>query len=126
MALETLKGVTKIGGFDVMSDRPKDSAGNVDWDSFDEQRKDKPIYVDHDVNMISFRIQDGPIKENGVNGCQVDTLISAALRILIELNKKFPCDENDEAISTLNVSLMWLNKRKKNREARGVEGYNKI
>ena len=102
MALETLQGVAEIGGFEVLSERPKDSKGNVDWDLFDELRKEKPIYIDHDSNMISFRIQDGPIKENGVNGCQVDTLIHAA------------------RIMTL------LERRKRNREARGVEGYNKI
>ena len=126
MALETLKGVAEIGGFEVLSERPKDEKGNVDWDLFDEQRKEKPIYVDHDVNMISFRIQNGPIKENGVNGCQVDTLIHAAMVIINELNKKFPCDDNDEAISALSDSLLWLDKRKRDREARGVEGRNKI
>ena len=126
MALETLKGVAEIGGFEVLSERPKDEKGNVDWDLFDEQRKDKPIFIHHDVNMISFRMQNGPIKENGVNGCQVDTLIHAAMVIINELNKKFPCDDNDEAISALSDSLLWLDKRKRDREARGVEGRNKI
>jgi arginine/lysine/ornithine decarboxylase len=126
MALETLKGVAEIGGFEVLSERPKDEKGNVDWDLFDEQRKDKPIYIDHDVNMISFRIQDGPIKENGVNGCQVDTLIHAAMIMIQKLDKKFPCWENKSAYYALCNALGRLEERKTNRKARGVEGYNKI
>lgn len=122
MALETLKGVTEIGGFEVLQERPRNPDGSVDWKLFDDQRKAKPIYVDHDLNMISFRIQDGPIKEVGVNGAQVDTLVYAAIGIIQGLNKKFPCQENDEALLALNVAMVWMEKRKKNREARGVEG----
>lgn len=76
--------------------------------------------------MISFRIQNGPIKEVGVNGCQVDTMIEAAKLIIEELNKKFPCDENDMIVSKLEAALDWSAKRKANREARGVEGLNKV
>jgi len=126
MALETLKDVDWIGGFEVFKERPKDANGVVDWDEFDRLRKSCPIYIDHDVNMISFRIQDGPIKENGVNGCQVDTLICASIGIIKGLNEKFPSTENDEALLCLNVALVWLGKRKKNREARGVEGRSKL
>ena len=126
MALETLKDVTSIGGFKVLAERPRLADGTVDWNLFDKQRMDAPIYVDHAVNMISFRIQDGPIKENGVNGCQVDTMISATILIIRELNKKFHCRENDEALLSLNLSLIWLRKRKKDREKRGVEGHNKL
>jgi len=122
MALETLKGVAKIGGFDVLSERPKKEDGSVDWAAFDEQRKTKPIYVDHDVNMVSFRIQDGPIKEVGVNGCQVDTLIAAARLIISGLDVKFPCRENSIVMTKLDEALLWLGKRKADREERGVEG----
>ena len=122
MALETLKDVKEIGGFIVMQDRPKNADGFVDWDLFDEQRKRQPIYIDHDLNMISFRIQNGPIKENGINGCQVDTIIEAAKVILEGLNAKFPCRANSKAISRLDEALMWLEKRTKDRTKRGVEG----
>ena len=54
MALETLKGVEWIDGFKVMQERPRKENGEVDWNLFDEMRKNQPIYVDHDVNMISF------------------------------------------------------------------------
>jgi len=122
MALETLKGVEKIGGFEVLQERPKKADGSVDWDLFDDQRKSKPIYIDHEVNMVSFRIQDGPIKENGVNGCQVDTLIHAAKVILEGLNEKLPDWRNEDAIDSLKDALYRLEQRTKDREARGVEG----
>jgi len=122
MALVTLKGVEEIGGFKVLQERPLLPSGEVDWDKFDELRKTSPIYVDHDVNMISFRIQDGPIKEYGVNGCQVDTVIEAAKIIIEGLNNKFPCRENAMVITKLDEALLWSMKRKLDRESRGVEG----
>lgn len=125
MALETLRGVEEIGGFRVLQDRPRKENGEIDWSAFDELRKEQPIYIDHDVNMISFRIQNGPIKEVGVNGCQVDTLIEAAKIIIEGLNKKFPCRENSLAITKLDEALHWLGARKANREKRGVEGTSK-
>jgi hypothetical protein len=127
MCLETLKGVKEIGGFEVLAERPLlEGKTEIDWKKFDEQRKEKPIYVDHDVNMISFRIQNGPIKESGVNGCQVDTLIEAAKLIIEGLNKKFPCRENACAITKLDEAILWLHKRKMDREKRGVEGTNNV
>lgn len=122
MALETLKGIKTLGGFDVLQERPRNPAGEIDWPAFDEMRKTQPIYVDHDVNMISFRIQNGPVLEKGVNGCQVDTLIEAAKTILEGLNQKFPCKENQSAITKLDAALAWLEERKNKRELRGVEG----
>jgi hypothetical protein len=41
------------------------------------------------------------------------------------LNKNFPCRENSIAITRLEEALMWLDKRTANRDARGVEGFNK-
>lgn len=131
MALETLKGVESIGGFEVvtMDDlREKfpekfNSSGAMDYHWFNSEiRPFKFIYVRHDVNSISFNIQNGPVAEAGVNGCQVDTLISAAKLILEGLNKTFPCRENAIAITKLDEALLWLMKRKSDREARGVEG----
>lgn len=125
MALETLVGVTKIGDANVLQDRPKDANGAIDWHAFDELRKTHPIYVDHVVNMISFRIQNGPINEVGVNGCQVDELIEAAKMIIAKLNDRYPCTENEKCIGALDIALSWLKLRKLNRLKRGVEGFNK-
>ena len=107
MALETLKGVEKIGGFRV--------GRNCDINA------GTPIVISA-PNLIEFQIQDGPIKENGVNGCQVDTLIHAAQIILRGLNDKFPSSYNRGAIQHLGFALKDLEQRTKDREARKVEG----
>lgn len=127
MSLETLKDVKEIGGFKVMTneDRPIKGDGSVDWDKFDELRKFVPICIDHPKNMISFKIQNGPIKENGVNGCQVDTLIETAKLMIEGLDAKVPCWENTMALTKLEEALMWLKKRTEERKRRGVEGTNR-
>ena len=112
MALETLKDVAVIGGFGV---------GLIAKDGGQSTANDF-IYVDHESNTIKFTIQNGAIKENGVNGCQVDTIIETATRIIKGLNKKFPCRENSLAITKLEEALMWLEERTKDREKRNVEG----
>jgi hypothetical protein len=125
MALETLKGVTHIDGESILSERTKNPDGSVNWEATDEARKFCPIFVDHDVNMISFRIQDGPIKEVGKNGCQVTALIDAARIIIEKLNEKYPCRENYLTLTKLDEALLWQLKRTKDREARQVEGESK-
>jgi len=131
MCLETLKGVEEIGGFKVVDmDTLRDQypekfneSGAMDYKWFEADiRPHDFIYVRHDVNSISFNLQNGPVKEKGVNGCQVDTMIAAAKLILEGLNKNIPCRENAVAITKLDEALMWLEKRKKDREKRNVEG----
>lgn len=78
-----------------------------------------------DENSIKFTLQQGAIKENGVNGCQIDNVIYAIAEILRFFNKRFPCRENSCAITHLDEAMMWLEKRKKDREERGVEGQDK-
>ena len=115
MALETLRGIKKIGEFDVY----ETGSGRVDGvRSF--------IVVNHHDNTIHFKIQKGAIKEKGKNGCQVDALIVAAKLILEGLNEKFPCKENKDAIRSLGDALIALTLRKINRTERGVEGFEKL
>jgi hypothetical protein len=134
MALETLKGVEKIGGFPVVvMDELREKfpekfneSGAMDYKWFEKDiRPNNFVYVRHDVNSLSFTIQNGPIKEVGVNGCQVDTVIEAAKTILEGLNKQYPCRENSAAITKLDEALHWLEHRKKDREKRAVEGTSK-
>lgn len=112
MALETLKGLNEIGGFEVKRVSWKQPVGNF-------------IELNDAGNAITFNIQDGPVREVGVNGCQVDTMIEAAKIIIEGLNAKFPCRENAMVITKLDEALMWSMKRKANREKRGVEGLSK-
>lgn len=134
MALETLKGVEEIGGFKVVvMDELREkfpekfnASGAMDWQWFEKDiRPNHFIYVRHDKNSLSFTLQNGPVKENGINGCQVDTLIEAAKVIIEGLNKQFPCRENAMVITKLDEALMWSEKRKKDREKRNVEGTSK-
>lgn len=158
MALETLKNVKKIGKFNVViMDELREKfpekfneSGAMDYKWFEKDiRPTNHIYVRHDVNSLSFTIQNGPVKESGVNGCQVDTILQAGLMILEGLNKNLPCEFNIEAIAQLNVALDDLKEleditpgdytkainhvkaalhqmdlRTQEREARGVEGKN--
>lgn len=81
-------------------------------------------YIKKDGDTISFAIQNGPIRENGLNGCQVDDMIIVATSIIRKLNGEFPCRENSLAITKLEEAIHWLNARTKDRESRGVEGKN--
>ena len=83
MALKTLKGVKKIDGFKL------NHINDHDFMEPTERRKNY-IEIDHCFNEISFTIQNGPIKEVGVNGCQVDTLIETAKLMIEGLNKNYP------------------------------------
>lgn len=122
MALETLKNVTEIGGFKVVDMNAIKEAnpemfrpdGSMIYHLFDEKiRPFNFIYIRHDVNSLSFNIQNGPVKEKGVNGCQVDTMIEASKLIIEGLNKNFPCRENSMAITKLDEALMWLQTKEK-------------
>lgn len=135
MAIETLKGVESIDGFSVVvmdelrtkypeMFRPD---GSMHYHLFEEKiRPTNFIYVRNDVNSISFTLQNGPVSENGVNGCQVDTLVETAALMVAGLNKKYFCHENEHAIKALNDALWWLKARKAERTSRGVEGISAI
>ena len=131
MALETLKGVKELGGYHVVDmDQLREmfpdkfnESGSMDYKWFEKEIRPKSfIYVRHDKNSLSFTLQNGPVKEAGVNGCQVDSVIEAALLMLIGLDKKHPCKENRTAITALNVALNEMRHRRSDRVERGAEG----
>jgi len=135
MALETLKGIDKINGVKVvvMDDlREKypekfNESGSMDYKWFEKEiRPTNFIYVRHDVNSLSFTFQNGPIKENGINGCQVTDALALLKHVYEGLNKKYPCRENAMTITKLDEALMWQDKRTKDREQRNVEGRNQL
>ena len=134
MALETLKDVTEIGGEKVihMDDLREtmpdlfNPGGGMDYHKFEKEIRPKfPIQIRHDKNSVSFTIQNGPIKEVGKNGCQVDHLILVAKRIIEKFNEKFPCRENSMAITKLDEAIHWLEARTSRRTKQGIEGTNK-
>lgn len=76
-------------------------------------------------NTISFMVQEGPISEKGVNGCQVDDIIAACKTIVQAFNARFPCRENSLVITKLDEAMLWLMARNKDRIRRKVEGHDK-
>lgn len=80
------------------------------------------INADHDTGRLCFILQNGPIGEVDVNGCQVTDMIEVAKMIIENLNGKFPCRENSLTITKLDEALMWQKRRTEDRERRGVEG----
>ncbi|MGN2368943.1 Acb2/Tad1 domain-containing protein [Clostridium cagae] len=73
------------------------------------------------VGRVNF--QEGPIKENGINGvCNEDLILMVLTRLESFQQTEFRCRENACAITKLEEALMWLRKRTLDREARGVEG----
>ena len=113
MALETLKEVTKIGGVEVKRVEWQHPVGNF-------------IEINDAHNAITFKIQDGPVKKKGVNGCQVDQILEASRLMLEGLHKKVASKETACAITHIEEAIMWLEKRRADRTARGVEGTNNL
>lgn len=135
MALETMKDVTEINGEKVvvMDELRKqfpekfNESGSMDYKWFEKDiRPHNFIYVRHDVNSLSFTLQNGPIKEVGKNGCQVEDIIAVSKHILFELNQKFPCRENAMALTKLDECLFWMRERTRNRIERNVEGVSRV
>jgi hypothetical protein len=79
-------------------------------------------YIRVNERAVTFVGQRGPIQEHGVNGCKIDDMLTFALGVLVTFNKKFPCRENSLAITKLEECLHWLDARKRDHTARGVEG----
>ena len=100
-----------------------EESGAMNWEWFEEFiRPNSFIYLREDKNSLTFNLQKGPIKEVGVNGCQVDTMIAAAHHLICGLDKNFSTKSNREAIGHLKKAYMCLKKRRLEREERGVEG----
>jgi len=75
---------------------------------------------------IEVAFQQGPIRENGVNGCQNEDLIAIVIdRLTCAQAGPFPCRENKVALESLERALSVLEERTALRKAQGVEGQNK-
>lgn len=73
--------------------------------------------------LISF--QNGPILEAGINGISNESLLAVVEdRLLGFQSGQFACRENAVALTKLQEAMMWLQKRTRDRMARGVEGTN--
>jgi len=119
MALETLRGLDSVGGFKVVEIfERKDGKFQVDYTDGTQC----PVMINHCENSVTFFLQKGPVKEVGVNGCQVDTMIEFAWKIINNFNEAYPCKENNDALRHLHEALVALDNRKNRRISQGIEG----
>lgn len=56
------------------------------------------------------------------NGMTIEAVLEAVIDRIKFYNEKVPCRENSLAITNAEQALMWLERRTKDRVARGVEG----
>jgi len=76
--------------------------------------------------FATIHFQNGPIKENGINGCQQEDLLTVVIdRLRSFQSGPFACRENALALTKCEEALHWLNHRTTDRINRGVEGINK-
>ena len=77
--------------------------------------------------LAKIHFQEGPIKENGVNGVANEDLLVMVIRRLQGFqDSPYSCRENAMAITKLEEALLWLRKRTMGRENRGVEGTSSV
>lgn len=75
---------------------------------------------------VVLRFQNGPIAEHGVNGISGEALLAIQIdRLRGFQSGPYKCRENAIALTHLEEALMWLQKRTRERVARGVEGTSK-
>jgi hypothetical protein len=67
------------------------------------------------------------MREDGdkIDGVTNEEVLSVLIHRLEALDKKFPCFENEMALSSLKGALSWLNARTEERTKRKVEGTHK-
>lgn len=84
------------------------------------------VTLGHGVTVsCDIRFQNGPIQEAGVNGISNEALLAITIDRLRSFQAgPFACRENAIALTKLEEGLMWLQKRTRDRLARGVEGTN--
>lgn len=82
---------------------------------------------DRNNQKIQF-IEKVPVAEGSTelitlnNGTTNEEVLEMLINRMSYLQSKFPCRENAIVITKLEESLMWLNKRTRDRIKRGVEG----
>lgn len=79
-------------------------------------------YIERDGYRVTFQLQNGPVRESGVNGCQIGDVLEWCREMLVQFNTNIPCRETSIAITKVQESLLWLRERERTRTARGVEG----
>lgn len=69
------------------------------------KRADSHKFTDRRLS-VTFTLQSGPIKEFGVNSCQIDDVVEWAKAKIEEFQKAFPCSENALVVTKLDEALI--------------------
>ena len=73
--------------------------------------------------LTRIEFQNGPIQEAGVNGVSNEALLAIVIdRLESFQHGPFACEDNANALTAADVALQWLQRRTRERLARGVEG----
>ena len=92
---------------------------HIDWLGDQTWKNEQP-------NSLDIHFQEGPIKENGVNGITQEALLAIVIDRLRGFQAgPFACFDNEFALSHCKEALMHLQRRTVDRIRRGVEGTNK-
>lgn len=74
-------------------------------------------------NTLNISFQNGPIQEAGINGISQESLLAVVIDRLRSFQAgPYSCRENAVALANCEQAMMWLQKRTRDRIARGVEG----
>jgi hypothetical protein len=82
---------------------------------------DEPVYA-------TINVQKGPVQEAGKNGIFMEDLLRIVehrLECFQSAAAPFACRENALALTKIQEALHWLDHRTRDRQERGVEGFNK-
>lgn len=113
-----LNGLNDSLEIDVLDEPGEGGASHIYFISAGDVTKDGAV-------TCEIRFQNGPIQEAGVNGISGEALLTIVIDRLRSFQRgAFACRENAIALTNLEESLMWLQKRTRDRLARGVEGTN--
>lgn len=74
-------------------------------------------------SFINIKFQEGTVKDNGINGVQIEDVIDVLVERLQGFQQgNFACRENALAITHLQEAQNWLYRRTMLRSKQGVEG----
>jgi hypothetical protein len=120
----------KMYGVDIHMDHNGVTVTHLNW--ADTEQGEMQLNNGHYYDVIAgetvlpIHFQNGPVKENGVNGATSEALLAILIHRTKVLDGNFPCDENKRAITYMENALALFEQRTKDRLSRGVEGQNKI
>lgn len=113
-----VNGLNDVLRIEALDEPGQGNACHVYGIASDEPRADAP-------SAVIIRFQHGPLHEVGVNGISDEALLAIVEDRLIGFQSgAFACRENAVALTKLQEAMMWLQKRTRDRMARGVEGTN--